>query len=254
MTHDLSQDLRICLRGLLRAPIFALVIVTTVGIGIGATTTVFTAVQAALLRPLPYATPDRLVRIFTDSPPNRFPFSVADYLALTAGQTQFDRIAGSATRTMTFTDGVVAERVRGRAVSPEYFEVLGIQPSLGRGLTGEDGRPVVPAWSLSAMHCNSAGSPAAPTPSANLYASTAWSTPSSAFSRPPSARWSRIRTSSLPCNGRRLGGRARSSSPCSDAFATVWIAAPRPRSCTASTAAFFQSGAPPIRTIARHGT
>jgi putative ABC transport system permease protein len=141
MTHDLSQDLRICLRGLLRAPIFALVIVTTVGIGIGATTTVFTAVQAALLRPLPYAKPDRLVRIFTDSPPNRFPFSVADYLALTAGQTQFDRIAGSATRTMIFTDGVVAERVRGRAVEPEYFEVLGIQPSLGRGFTGEDGRP-----------------------------------------------------------------------------------------------------------------
>lgn len=141
MTDDLSQDLRICLRGLLRAPIFALVIVTTVGIGIGATTTVFTAVQAALLRPLPYATPDRLVRIFTDSPPNRFPFSVADYLALTAGQTQFERIAGSAARTMIFTDGVVAERVRGRAVSPEYFEVLGIQPSLGRGLTGEDGRP-----------------------------------------------------------------------------------------------------------------
>ena len=138
---DLSQDLRICLRGLLRAPIFALVIVTTVGIGIGATTTVFTAVQAALLRPLPYAKPDRLVRIFTDAPPNRFPFSVADYLALTAGQTQFDRIAGYANRTMIFTDGAITERVRGRAVSPEYFEVLGIQPSPGRAFTGEDGRP-----------------------------------------------------------------------------------------------------------------
>ena len=94
MSSDLRQDLRISLRGLLRAPVMTLTIVTTVGLGIGATTTIFGALHAALLRPLPYADPGRLVRIYTDAPPNRFPFSVADYLALQAQHTHFEQIAG----------------------------------------------------------------------------------------------------------------------------------------------------------------
>src|SRR5207245_1405715 len=141
MIEDLAHDVRVSLRGVLRRPLMGIVIVATVGLGIGATTTVFSAVNAALLRPLPYADPDRLVRIYTDAPPNRFPFSVVDYLALKAEQTQFEQIAGYASRGMTFTDGTVAERVRGRDVSPEYFALLGIRPALGRALSEDDGRP-----------------------------------------------------------------------------------------------------------------
>src|SRR5207245_4986102 len=141
MLEDLAHDLRVCLRGVVRAPIMTTVIVATIGLGIGATTTAFSAVNAALLRPLPYADPGRLVRIYTDAPPNRFPFSVADYLALKAEQTQFEQVAGYANRAMTFTDGVVAERVRGRAVSPGYFALLGVQPALGRAFGKDDGRP-----------------------------------------------------------------------------------------------------------------
>ena len=139
--HDRLHDLRISVRSLLRAPVMALVIVATVGLGIGATTTVFGAVDAALLRPLPYADPEGLVRIYTDAPPNRFPFSVADYLALTAQQTRFQAIAGYGSRAMTFTDGAIAERVRGRDVTTGYFDLLGVRPALGRGFTDEDGRP-----------------------------------------------------------------------------------------------------------------
>src|SRR3954468_8412606 len=87
IAEEVLQDLRISLRGLLRAPVMTLAIVATVGLGIGATTVIFGAVDAALLRPLPYAQPARLVRIYTDSAPNRFRFSVADYLALTAQRT-----------------------------------------------------------------------------------------------------------------------------------------------------------------------
>src|SRR5216684_2732813 len=94
MLEDLMQDLRICHRGLLRAPMMTMTIVATVGLGIGATTVIFSAVNAALLRPLPYADPDRLVRIYTDAPPNKFQFSVADYLAFTAQQSSFERTAG----------------------------------------------------------------------------------------------------------------------------------------------------------------
>src|SRR5207247_6623447 len=94
--EDLLQDLRIGLRGLLRAPMTTLTIIVTVGLGIGGTTVIFAAIDAALLRSLPYADPGRLVRIHTDAPPNRFPFSIADYLALRSQQTQFEPIAAYA--------------------------------------------------------------------------------------------------------------------------------------------------------------
>ncbi len=141
MLGDLLQDLRICLRSLLRAPLMAVTIVATVGLGIGATTVIFSAINAALLRPLPYADPGQLVRIYTDAPPNKFPFSVADYLALQAHQTRFEQIAGYTGRAMAWSDGDVAERLRGRVVSWTYFPLLGIRPALGRPFTELDGRP-----------------------------------------------------------------------------------------------------------------
>ena len=140
----LIQDLRICLRGLLKAPMMTLTIVITVGLGIGATTVIFSAIDAALLRPLPYADPDRLVRIYLDAPPNKFRFSVADYLALQTQQTRFEQIAGYTGRAMAFSDGTVAERLNGKVVSPAYFALLGIKPAIGRDFTEQDGRPGSP--------------------------------------------------------------------------------------------------------------
>ena len=67
--NDVVQDLRIAFRGLLGAPALALTIVASVGLGLGATAAIFSAIEAVLLRPLPYAEPDRLVRIYTDTPP-----------------------------------------------------------------------------------------------------------------------------------------------------------------------------------------
>jgi predicted permease len=139
MLDDLVQDLRMSWRGLRRAPLMTAVIVATVGLGIGATTVAFGAIHAALLRPLPYRAPELLVRIYTDAPPNRFPFSVADYLALQAQQTRFERIAGYTGRAMSFSDGVVAERLHGRVVTPSYFSLLGIRPMLGRDFMETDG-------------------------------------------------------------------------------------------------------------------
>lgn len=139
--QDLWQDLRVCLRSLWRVPVLMATVVATVGLGIGATTVIFGAVNAAILRPLPYADPGRLVRIFTDAPPYKFRFSVADYLALQAQQTRFEQIAGYTDRAMAFSDGDVAERLRGRVVSWTYFALLGIRPAIGRPFTEADGRP-----------------------------------------------------------------------------------------------------------------
>lgn len=144
MFQDFTQDLRIAARSLLRAPILTLTIVGTVGLGIGAATAIFSAVYAALLRPLPYASPDELVRIYTDAPPFVFRFSVADYLALKEQQTHFQQVATYTGRTMTFSDGTVAELLRGTMVSTTYFSVLGIRPILGRDFTESDGRPGSP--------------------------------------------------------------------------------------------------------------
>jgi predicted permease len=148
LIEDLFQDLRIALRGLLRAPLMTLIIVGTVGLGIGATTAIFAAIDAAFLRPLPYADPDRLVRIFTDAPPNKFPFSVADYLAFTAQQSSFERTAGYSNRPFAFTDGQVADRVNGKIVTWGYFGVLGIRPAAGRDFTEADNRPGAPLTAL----------------------------------------------------------------------------------------------------------
>jgi putative ABC transport system permease protein len=138
---DIGHDLRIAWRGLASAPLTTATILLTVGLGVGATTAMFAAIDAVLLRPLPYTNADRLVQIYTDSPPNRFPFSVADYLALAAQQTQFEQVAAYTGRQMAFTDGATAERLTGRAVSWTFFSVLGVRPALGRDFVEDDGRP-----------------------------------------------------------------------------------------------------------------
>ena len=138
--QDVLQDLRIGVRSLLRAPALALTIVASVGLGLGATAAIFGAVNAALLRPLPYAEPDRLVRIYTDTPPFKFRFSAVDYLAFTEQQTRFERSATYTDRSVSFLDGDTAELLRTRVVSWGFFSVLGITPVIGRDFSEQDGR------------------------------------------------------------------------------------------------------------------
>src|SRR5215208_374266 len=144
MFGDLMADVRISLRGLLRARLLTLAIVATVGVGIGATTVIFSGINAALLRPLPYPAAERLVWIYTDAPPNKFRFSLADYLALQQQQTHFDQIAAYTDLAMAFSDGVTAERLRGRVASWTYLPLLGITPVMGRPFTAADDRPGSP--------------------------------------------------------------------------------------------------------------
>ncbi len=138
--QDFMQDLRIGIRSLLRAPVLTLTIIVTVGLGLGATAAIFSAVSAALLRPLPYAEPENLVRIYTDTPPFKFRFSVVDYQAFTEQQTRFERHATYTDRAVSFDNGSTAELLRTRVVSWGFFSVLGLQPMLGRDFTEADGK------------------------------------------------------------------------------------------------------------------
>jgi hypothetical protein len=144
MLQDIMQDFKICCRSLLRSPVLAATIVLTVGLGIGATAAIFSAVNAALLRPLPYRQPEQLVRVYTDTPPFRFRFSIADYLAFREQQTSFEQTATYTDRAVTYSDGSAAELLRGRVVSSGYFGVLGITPAFGRDLAASDERPGAP--------------------------------------------------------------------------------------------------------------
>jgi len=138
--QDFVQDLRIGLRSLLRAPVLTLTIVVSVGLGLGATAAIFSAVSAALLRPLPYAEPENLVRIYTDSPPFKFRFSVVDYQAFTEQQKRFERHATYTDRAVSFDNGSTAELLRTRVVSYAFFSVLGVPPMLGRDFSEQDGK------------------------------------------------------------------------------------------------------------------
>jgi predicted permease len=149
--QDLTQDFRIGIRSLLRVPLLTATIVLTVGVGIGATAAIFSAIDAAVLRPLPYANADRLVRIYTDAPPFKFRFSAADYLAFTEQQTRFERHATFTDRSVTFSGGQVAELLRARVVSWGFFSVLGITPVLGRDFTEMDGRAGAPVVALASQ-------------------------------------------------------------------------------------------------------
>jgi predicted permease len=148
MLQDFRQDIRTALRSLVRVPMLTLTIVVTVGIGMGATAAIFSAINAAMLRPLPYAHADRLVRIYTDNPPFKFRFSVADYLAFTAQQTQFEQSATYTDRSVSFNNGQSAELLRTRVVSWAFFSLLGINPVVGRDFREADGRPGTPPVAL----------------------------------------------------------------------------------------------------------
>jgi hypothetical protein len=210
MLQDLLQDLRVTLRGLMRAPMMTFTIIVTVGLGIGATTVIFSAIHAALLRPLPYADAGRLVRIYTDAPPNRFRFSVADYLALQAEQTQFEQIAGYTDRLMSFSDGNVAERLRGKLVSSTYFNLLGVRPATGRDFAEADSRPGNPLAVIVSRGFWHQRLADVSTPSARPYASMARTMSSSASCRRRSGRSKRGRTCSLRPSGSRRDARVRS--------------------------------------------
>jgi putative ABC transport system permease protein len=144
---SIGQDLRVAARGLAKRPGFAAVAVGTLALGIGANVAIFAIVNAVLLRPLPYPESDRLVWVRHHAPGLNVPTlessdgTIALYrehartLAVMAGIEQRDR---------NLTGGVEPARVRVAVVSPELFDVLRVEPTLGRRLLPADAREGAP--------------------------------------------------------------------------------------------------------------
>ncbi len=138
----LGQDLRFGLRMLRKNPGFSLVAILTLALGIGATTLIFSVVNAVLLRPLPYREADRLVRIEERHlRGNASNVSYANFRDLGAQTGTLEQIAASRFWTANLTGTGEPERVRSALVSASFFDALGVAPLLGRTFLREEDQP-----------------------------------------------------------------------------------------------------------------
>ncbi len=133
-------DLRFAIRSLRRSPGFTLVAVVTLGLGIGANTSVFSLLNEVLLRALPYPESDQLDRIYRTTPQNsRGGVSPADYLDLKAEMSGYGEIATYGISEMSLSaPGEPAEMARGLRISANLFSVLGVEPELGRSFRPDE--------------------------------------------------------------------------------------------------------------------
>jgi predicted permease len=138
--HDLVNDVRYALRGFARARGFTAVAVLTLALGIGATTAIFSVVNAVLLRPLPYPEPDRLVNVWMDNRRMNMPEDIhsrANFEDLRTRNRSFVELAGFTGGGMNLTGGCAESECEPRRISmaaatSAIWRVLGVAPALGR--------------------------------------------------------------------------------------------------------------------------
>jgi predicted permease len=139
--RTLLQDLRYAARALRASPGFTLVAALTLALGVGANTAIFSVVHAVLLRPLPFAEPDRLVRAFTVNDGIPGSMSPPDFLDFRAQNHVFQGLAAYDALDFTLTALGEPARLPGVSVTSGFFETLGVRPLLGRTFRAEESRP-----------------------------------------------------------------------------------------------------------------
>ncbi len=138
------HDVRFGVRQLHKSPGFTIIVVLTLGIGIGANTAMFSAVNTVLLRPLPYPDSDRLVVIWETEPKqgeSNFHVSGPSYQDWQRQSRSFESMALITNCAWDITHGDQSRRVGGAAVSSSFFSVLGVKPALGRVFTAQEDQP-----------------------------------------------------------------------------------------------------------------
>ena len=139
--NTLIQDLRYALRMLAKSPAFTFIVVLTLGLAIGTNSAIFSVVNAVLLRPLTYPKSEQLVRVCGTQPQlATAPSSPANFLEWKAENQVFERIATYVGQGFNLTGTDKPERVIGARVSGDLFQLLGVQPALGRTFTVDEDR------------------------------------------------------------------------------------------------------------------
>jgi putative ABC transport system permease protein len=141
--ETLAQDIRYGLRMLAKHKAFTSVAVVTLALGIGANTAIFSVVNELLLSPLPYRDAEKIAMLWEVSPEGRHQntTSRANYRAWRAQNTSFQNVAAFTDQRFNMTDAGEPEELSVQLATPEIFNVLGVDPLLGRTFLPEDGEP-----------------------------------------------------------------------------------------------------------------
>jgi predicted permease len=142
----LLSDLRFTLRTMRRSPLLYVLAIVSLAVGIGANTTIFSAVDVFLLRPLPMPEADRLMQVWSTNPERGWEsssVSVPDYRDWRE-RSRMLHLAAYQGMSFNLADGSDPERLEGLQVDPDFFAVLGEPPLRGRALAPDDARPGAP--------------------------------------------------------------------------------------------------------------
>jgi putative ABC transport system permease protein len=148
---NLVQDVRYAVRSYAKAPSFALTILFTLALGIGASTAIFSMVDGILLRPLPLPDPDTLVyanEVNASGRDRTISIAWPNYLDWRARARSFSGLALTREEPLTLTGVDRAQRLRARRVTGNFFTLVGVSPSMGHGFTDDDDKPNAPGVAL----------------------------------------------------------------------------------------------------------
>ena len=146
MPSSFRSDTRHAIRALARTPAVTAAAILCLGLGLGATTAIYSAVNTALLRPLPFPDPERLATVYRTTPHfDTGPFSPANYVDLRAGGTSFASLAAATGGVALLEGGPESRRVSVGRASENVFEMLGIGATRGRLFRAGDDDPAQPA-------------------------------------------------------------------------------------------------------------
>ena len=141
---SLLRDLKFSARSLLKRPALTFIAIVTLAIGIGANSAIFSTINALLLKPLPFPDPERIVALWDKVPSRgveRNEVAVANYLDWRAQNKSFEQLGIYRWWSTNLTGSDSPERVQGFAVTPNFLEVVGVKPMMGRGFFAEEDQP-----------------------------------------------------------------------------------------------------------------
>jgi len=149
MFETIWNDVRYAARSYAKTPTFTLAVLTTLALGIGASTAIFSMVNAILLQPLPLNEPDRLVYANeVNAKLVRISTSWLNYRDWRQRARSFEHLALTRDEPEALSGVDRPQRLRGRRVTGNFFQALGVRPALGRALTDDDDRPGAPLMAV----------------------------------------------------------------------------------------------------------